>query len=350
MGDAHTNLSWEANIMERKTLLKVVLVGMLVVSFILPVHVSAQPQGARRGGLFGDWQIKMKFGEREMESILSFSRNEEGQYTGQWISFWGMNDLKDVTFEDNKLSFTQVVRFGDQEMKSKFTGTIEEGELSGLLVSDRGESEITGKRAPRTPRGVGSWEMKIKAGEREFTGTLTITADKEGNLKGTWKSDRGESEVSDVKYENRTLTFKRVIQRENNPMEMAFEGTVSFNSLEGVFKSERGEATVEGTRVGAALIGTWNLDIESERGPRKQRLRVNPDMSALYGSTLIKKVNLEGDKVSFKYTLQFGDQEFETSFEGKIAESKLSGELKTSRGTSKVTGTRRTFRRRGSGQ
>jgi hypothetical protein len=73
-------------------------------------------------------------------------------------------------------------------------------------------------------------------------------------------------------------------------------------------------------------------------------------MSVLYGSTLIKKINLDGDKVSFKYILQFGDQEFETSFEGKIAESKLTGELKTSRGTSKVTGTRRASRRPGSGQ
>jgi len=119
-----------------------------------------------------------------------------------------------------------------------------------------------------------------------------------------------------------------------------------YTSLEGVFKSDRGEAPTEGRRVGTSLIGTWNLDIESERGARKQRLRVNGDMSALYGSTLIKKINLDGDKVSFKYVLQFGDQEYEVSFEGNIAESKLTGEVKTSRGTSKVTGTRRTFRRR----
>ncbi len=190
--------------------------------------------------------------------------------------------------------------------------------------------------------------MKIKAGEREYTGTLTITADKEGNLSGTWKSSRGESKVSDLKYENRKLTFKRVIQRDSGQMEMAFEGTIGYNSLEGVFKSDRGEAAATGTRVGALLIGTWNLDIESERGPRKQRLRVNSDMSALYGSTLIKKINLDGDKVSFKYVMEFGGQEYETNFEGKIAESKLTGELKTSRGTSKVTGTRRTFRRPGS--
>lgn len=331
--------------MKHKAIPKVVLVCLLIVLFILPVQISSQSR-SRRGGLYGDWQIKMKFGEREFESILAFFRNQEGQYTGHWISFFGMIELKEVKFENNKLSFTQVTNYGGEERTSKFTGTIEQGELSGLLMSDRGETEIQGKRAPRTPRGVGSWDMKIKAGEREFTGTLTITADKEGNLSGTWKSSRGESEVSDLKYENRKLTFKRVIQRENDQMEMTFEGTVGYTSLEGVFKSDRSEAAAEGTRVGASLIGTWNLDIESERGLRKQRLRVNSDMSALYGSTLIKKINLDGDKVSFKYVLQFGDQEYETSFEGKIAESKLTGELKTSRGTSKVTGTRRTFRRR----
>ena len=334
--------------MKRKAIITMALVGLLVVSFVLPAGVSAQSR-SRGGGLYGDWQIKMKFGEREFESILAFSRNQEGQYTGQWISFWGVSDLQDVKFEENKLSFTQVMRFGDQERTSKFTGTIEQGKLSGLLAGEQGETEIKGERTPRLSRAVGSWEMKIKAGEREYTGILTITVDKEGNLSGTWKSSRGESKVSDVKYEDRKLTFKRVSERDGTRSERTFEGTVGYtSSLEGVFKSDRGESAVTGTRVGASVIGTWNLDIESERGARKQRLRINSDMSALYGSTLIKKVNLDGEKISFKYTLQFGDQEYETSFEGTIAESKLTGEVKTSRGTSKVTGTRRQFRRRGS--
>jgi len=336
--------------MERRAIVKVVLVSLLVVACALPVHVSAQSRSGR-GGLYGDWQIKMKFGDREFESILAFSRNQEqeGQYTGHWISFWGMNELKDVKFEDNKLSFTQVTNYGGEERTSKFTGAIEQGEISGLLVGNERETEIKGKRAPRTPRGVGSWEMTIKAGEREYTGILTITADKEGNLSGTWKSSRGESKVSDVKYEDRKLTFKRVTEREGNRRERAFEGTLDYTSLEGVFKSDSGESAATGTRVGASLIGTWNLDIESERGARKQRLRVNSDMSALYGPTLIKKINLDGDKVSFKYVMKFGDREFETSFEGKIADSKFTGEVKTSRGTSKVTGTRRESRRRSTG-
>lgn len=335
--------------MERRAIAKAVLISVLVVSFALPVAVSAQTR-TRGGGLYGDWQIKMQFGEREFESILAFSRNQERQYTGSWISAWGMNELKDVKFEDNKLSFTQVTNYGGQERTSTFTGAIEQRELSGELVSERGETQITGKRAPRTARGAGSWDVAINAGEREFKGVLTITADPDGNLNGTWKSERGEGKLQDVKYENRTLTFTRVIEREGNRMELAFEGTLSNTSLEGTYKGEGWEAAATGTRIGGAIMGTWNLDIDSERGARKQRLRVNPDMSALYGSTLIKKINLDGDTVSFKYTVTYNDQDYEISFEGKVAEAKLTGEVTTSQGTSKVTGTKRVFRRPGSSQ
>ncbi len=114
-------------------------------------------------------------------------------------------------------------------------------------------------------------------------------------------------------------------------------------------KSQRGETTVEGKRIGAPLIGTWNLETTSERGSRKSRLKVNSDMSGLYGSIPIKKVDLEGNQVSFDIVLEFGDQTFEMSFEGKVEDSKLTGELTSSRGSQKVTGTKviRTFRRRG---
>jgi len=86
----------------------------------------------------------------------------------------------------------------------------------------------------------------------------------------------------------------------------------------------------------------------SERGSRKNRLRVNPDMSGLYGAIPIKKVNLKGNQVSFKIVLEFGDQKFEMSFEGKVEDSRLTGELTNSRGSQKIKGAKviRTFRRR----
>lgn len=328
------------------------LAALVISSAQVLAQDSARPSRSRRGGFYGDWQVKLSFGERQMDSILSFSRDAEGNQTGQWISFWGLSELKDVKFEEGKLSFTQERQNREgQSTTTKFTGTIKEGKLAGILSSDRGESKLEGKRSPRIPRAVGNWAMTLKMGEREFTSTLVVKADKEGKLTGQWQSRRGESEITDLQYERGNLSFKRKSTYQDRQWESAFEGTVRGDTLSGVMKSERGEITVEGKLVGAPLIGTWNLEIASERGPRKQRLRVNPDMSGLYGSFLLKKVNLEDGKVSFKMVLEFGERKFEMSFEGKLAESKLTGELTTSRGSQKVKGTKviRTFGRRSTG-
>jgi hypothetical protein len=337
--------------MKHQIFTKAVLCCSLVVLVMLSAQVSAQSSASRRRGLYGDWQVKVQFGERQMESILSFSRDGEGNRTGQWMSFWGLSELKDLEYEEGKLSFVQERQNREgQTVTSKFTGTIQDGQLSGTLSSDRGEFKVEGKRSPRMPRAAGSWEMKLKMGEREFTSTLVVKADEEGALAAEWQSQWGEHEVTDVQYERGNLTFKRNSKFQDRQWESTFEGTIerSTGTLSGVIKSERGEITVEGKRIGAPLIGTWNLAVASEGGTRKQRLRVNPDMSGLYGAIPVKKVNLEEDKVSFKIVVEFGERTFEMSFEGKLQESKLTGELTTSRGTRKVTGTKviRTFRRR----
>jgi hypothetical protein len=322
---------------------------LLLVLMALAAQVSAQP--SRRGGrgLYGDWQVKVDFDGRQMDLILSFSRNREGKQVGHWISFRGLSELKDLKYEEGKLSFVRVRQNREgQSTTSKFTGTIKDGKLSGTLSSDRGKYKLEGKRSDRISRAVGSWEMKLKMGEREFTATLVVMTDKEGKLTAQWQSQRGEHEITDVVYKERKLTFKRKSKLQDRQWESTFEGTVQRNTLSGVIKSERGEIAAEGKRIGASLIGNWNLEVTSERGSRKQRLKVNPDMSGMYGSIPIKKVNLEGDKVSFKLVLEFGERKFEMSFEGKLKESKLTGELTTSRGSQKVTGTKviREFRRR----
>ena len=336
--------------MKQHKFIKAVLCCALLAMIMVSAQVWGGSSGPRRGGFYGDWLVKMTFGERQMESILSFSRDSEGNRTGQWISFWGINELKDVKFEDNQLSFVQVFRFGENESTSTFKGTIEEGKLSGTMSGDRGETKLEGTRMPRPPRAVGSWEMKYKVGEREVTGTLVIKADKERNLSAEWQSERGEHNITDLKYERGNLSFKRTSKFGERQFESTFEGTLSRDTLTGTFKSERGEIAAEGKLKNAALIGTWILEITSDRGTRKQRLMVNPDMSALYGSMPLKKVNFEDGKVGFKLVVEFGDRKFESTFEGKIQDSKLTGELTSTRGTSKVKGTKvvRTFRRRSS--
>ena len=339
--------------MKRQTFLKAVLYCSLMVLIMLSVQVRAQSSRSRGRGLFGDWQVKVDYDGRQFESILSFSRDGEGNQTGSWISFMGLSELKDIKYEEGQLSFAWSRRNREGETStSNFKGKIEEGKLFGTLSSDRGEFKLQGERSPRVSRAVGSWAMKYNIGDREITSTLVIKADKEGNLMAQWQGRRSKSEITDLQYERGNLTFKRKSTYQDRQRESAFEGTVRGDTLSGVMKSERGEIKVEGKLIGGPVIGTWNLEVTSEQwGTRKQRLRVNPDMSGLYGAIPIKKINLEDGKVDFLVVLEFGDQRFEMDFGGKLDDSKLTGELTSERGSQKVKGTKviRTFRRRSTG-
>jgi hypothetical protein len=337
--------------MKHQTFLKAVLCCSLLALVVLSAQVQAQPSQFRGRGLYGDWRIKVDYDGRQFESILSFSRDREGNQTGQWISFMGLTDLKDLSYEDGKLSFAMERRNREGGTNTmKFAGTIEDGKLAGTLTSDVGENKVEGARIPRMPRAAGTWEMNYKIGDREITSTLVLKVDKEGNLTGEWKSSMGEHAISDVKYERGTLTFKRTSKFQDRQFESTFEGTIDRQTgvLSGTFKSDRGEIPVEGKRLGAALIGDWKLELTSDRGTRPQRLVVYPDMSGLFGAIPVKKINFEDGKVDFILVLQFGDQSFEMTFAGKLEDSKLTGELTSSRGSQKVTGTKvvRTFRRR----
>ncbi len=313
-----------------------------ILALLMPAaRVWAQAGQAGCEKLCGEWQVKIDFDGRQMESILSFWEGEEGKPEGDWISSWRVSELKDVKYEEGQLSFARERRNRQGQITtSKFTGTIKDGKLSGTMSGERGERKLNGERSKQMPGAVGSWEMKLKRGKRELTSTLIVKADKEGKLAGEWRSERGEHEITDVEYEGGKLTFKRKIKRGDIERESTFEGTVEGDTLSGVMKSERGETKAEGKRICAALIGNWDLEVTSERGNYKQRLKVNGDMSGMYGAAAIEKVNLEGDKVSFKTVVELGEQKFDVSFEGKLEGSKLTGELLTARGMREVTGTK----------
>jgi len=314
-------------------------VGFLALMVIVALTIPASA-GTARKGIQGDWQITMDFDGRQIESILSFSMDKEGKLTGQSIGF-SVSELTDIKYEGSELSFVQVNRFGDNEFRSTFTGTIERGKLSGTISSDRGESKVEGKRLMRMPMAVGTWQIKFKVGEREVNATLVIKADDEGKLSADWQSQLGEHKITDVTFKAGKLTFKRTSKIQDRQLESSFEGTIKNHKLTGTIKSERDDIAVEGQHDGAALIGKWDLELTSDRGTRKQILQVNPDLSGLYGSSAIKKIDLEGNQVSFKMVRMFREQESEITFKGTLDGKKLTGELVSSRGSQTVAGLKR---------
>ena len=110
----------------------------------LVVLAAGSAMGAEK--VVGYWDITMTFGERQFDSKLQIFKNDEGALAGKWISRRGTNDLTDVAFTDGKLTFTRVVKFGENEMKMAYAGTIKGNKLTGVLKSERGDMTANGKR------------------------------------------------------------------------------------------------------------------------------------------------------------------------------------------------------------
>ncbi|MHC4281061.1 MAG: SAM-dependent methyltransferase [Planctomycetota bacterium] len=318
-----------------KVLTSLKTVCLLILFLTFSVQASA---GQQRRGIAGDWEIKMDFNGQKVTSILSFSQEKESKLTGKWIAFWGVNELNNLKYEENKLNFVQVSQFGNNEITSNFAGAIQRGKLSGTLSNDRGEFEVEGKRLRRMPMVMGSWEMKFTVGERDITTMLIVKADDNGKPAAEWRSQWGEHQITDVTFKKGKLTFHRKSKFQDQEFDSTFEGTLKAHKLSGVIKSERGEIVTEGARVGATLVGLWELDITSDSGNRKQLLRINPDLSAMYGPIAVKKVDFDNDQVAFRKNLDFGERKYDISFAGQVKSRKLTGKLTSSRGSQQVTG------------
>lgn len=301
---------------------------------------TASAQGQRRGA-FGDWHLSYQFGDRTAESILEIAPGGEGTLNGSWISLFGVTELDELSLDDGALSFDMTRRGPNGETTSSFKGSIADGNLKGTLDGAQGETKVTGERAPRVPRAVGQWAMTIKAGDREFTGKLVIKTGDDGELVGDWTSQRGTTKISDIEYNRGDLSFKRTIETQDSEWEMTFAGNIRGNTLTGTSTSSRGEAEVTGERVGAAAIGIWDLSMQFGQGEFKQRLRVNPDMTGVYGAIPVEKIELDGNTLSFATTMSFGDNEFTMDVKGEIDGDSFKGEQSTSQGSLEITGTKR---------
>lgn len=98
------------------------------------------------------------------------------------------------------------------------------------------------------------------------------------------------------------------------------------------------------TKPADALVGTWELTTESERGTRTRNLVINEDLTGTYESRErefpVTDLTVEGDQVSFNIEMSFGEREFSLEFAGTLDGDALNGEFTTPRGSREVTGKR----------
>jgi len=309
----------------------------------LHAPASPLPESARQGGaaVYGDWQIAAAAGRRQL-SILSFYPDADGRLMGQWITFRDVTELQDVRYQDNQVSFVQTVRFGPDQYHALFTGTLDGDRLSGTLSHGAAQTRIEGGRTGQIPWVAGPWELTFTTGDRDATARLDIKSDPNGRLTGVWQGEPGDRAITDIRYEQDKLSFKLETSGDDPGSAPVFTGSIHRDTeiLTGVLTSQGRDVTVRGKRIESPLAGNWILEIQSPRGPSRQRLKIYPDLNGMYGIYPIEAVSLDGDTVHFRITLPFGRRRFDMNFTGKLSNNMLTGNLTAFRGTQKVTGKR----------
>jgi hypothetical protein len=222
---------------------------MLTCLALAPVVIAAE-------GVVGEWEFKSQMPARAMTATMTITKGAEGKLAGTWSTQRGESQLSDITFENGKLKFVQTNNFGGQEMKTAYEGALEGGKLKGTGKGQFGEFTFEGALQGEAKAGadtiVGEWQMSVNMPARESVEKLTITKNADGILAGKWAGQRGESKISNMKFEGGKLTFIRTSDFGGRIMESEFEGTVEGNAIKGVFKSDRGNRDANATRVGAA--------------------------------------------------------------------------------------------------
>lgn len=332
--------------MRRNTFLtKLVVFSMVSLLFVPAVAAEEKDPVA------GVWLLESDFNGRTVNSMLMISK-DNGSYEGKWVNFWGMNETENLKVEDSKVTFTLTNEFQGQEFTLDFSGTIEDGKMTAAMTSDQWDSEFEGSRMKPVEPIIGTWEFRRRRGDREFVSTLTVSRD-DDKFNVDWQGSRGRRgddeddedeededrwEISDISYENGKLTFTRKRTDSERQRQATYSLTAEDDTITGTMTTSRGERELEGKRLGGDLIGKWELTVTSEMGQRKQLLWIQPDMTAMYGSTDVGKINVEDDMVSFDYEMEFGDRTFENAFKGKLEDGTLTGEITNSRGTQQVKG------------
>lgn len=298
--------------------------------------------GARRKPklpILGHWDINFNVGDREINARLSISEKPDGTLEGKWAEE-GEHVLSNVKFKDGKLTLTRDSKIEDFEFQTTCELTAKGNELTGTMKSDMGmgDLQVKGKRVGAAL--VGKWKLTTTS---DF-GTRTSMMRIDGDLTGRYEFFGGEIPMKNIKLEGDQVTFLLEMGFGDRTFQMDFKGKLDGKTLKGELTSERGTSQVVGSKAEAAspIIGTWEFTRESSRGTRTSTLKIKEDMTATYtvrdNELAVTDLKVDGNQVSFKVMMRYGDREVPMEFKGKVDGRTLVGERTTSRGTNKITG------------
>lgn len=191
---------------------------------------------------------------------------------------------------------------------------------------------------------AGSWTVKQEFQGQERVSTLTI-----GDGTGTWASQRGTSELLNVKVENGKLTFQRTMNRQGQEFTIDYEATVVDGKLMGKMITPRGEREFVATRAEQqqpSFLGSWDIEMDFQGRTMEAKLDVTEADGALggkwssqLGESDLDDIKIDGDVLTFSRTLDRQGQQFTLDYQAKLVDGKLDGTIVSPMGDLPFTGT-----------
>ncbi len=93
--------------------------------------------------LLGSWDVELVEPAMHMEFVFTI---DEDMLYGELKSDVGSGFMEEIVFEDNKLTFFVSVDAGGQVFNLEVLATVDDDEMTGIMYSDFGDSEISGKK------------------------------------------------------------------------------------------------------------------------------------------------------------------------------------------------------------
>ncbi len=289
----------------------------------------------------GVWSTKVDFRGNIREATLTITKGAGEALSGTWSSERGDSRLSKVVFEAGMLSFVRKVSFNGRDSEMIFEGKIEGDKLSGALITDFGEMEITGTRAAATVTEtegtaalIGTWNGTSATLGGKTNWRLVVAAD----LSAVVETEGGSMTVRDLALHGDKLSYVVSVVSKGQKFELAFAGTLVASSFSGRYRIPGlGEiAEVTATKANptdmAIMVGTWILVGESERGRQESSMVIHADLTGSvdfgeFGVFKLDYVELKGDLLGWGIDADFGGQQIYIEFEGKLVGEKFSGTL-----------------------
>ena len=120
-----------------------IFIAACFILLIISSFSSMFSQEAKYKGIIGTWDIETEDGQYGFEFIFSM---EKDSLKGVFIGTSGEYDMKKLSYENNKLTFTVNVEAGGQSMAIDFSAMIDGDALDGMLSMEFGEAYISGKK------------------------------------------------------------------------------------------------------------------------------------------------------------------------------------------------------------